>query len=124
MLVGDEKQRLTQLEDQLFNLQNHNAELIRVIAKVIRAVNRAKPIKLNLSNGLIGPFHIDVLLSGLKGNTMVTELNLSNCALEDNELVKMAEGLKNDTSITTLKLGKNKFTSMQAIINLLLNSPT
>lgn len=85
MLVPDEKsmsQKVTHLEDQLFNLQNQVQMLTAVLGKVLRQVNSKRQIKLSLT-GLVSSSTLDYILSGLKNNTEVYELNLGGCGLED-----------------------------------------
>lgn len=87
-----------------------------------RQLNAGKPLKLSLS-GLISPSTIDYIIQGLKGNTQVKELNVSNCSLEDADLSKLCEKLKSDKCLEVIKLQKNRITSLQPLVDMVLAQP-
>ena len=104
-----------ELQDEIFKLQQTEADLVKQIGKIIRQVNQDKPLKLNL-NGLASKQTVGYVLSGLKGNTQVYELNLVNCGLEDDDLEKIAYRLLEDSGIKTLKLGENQFSTFEPLV--------
>lgn len=111
------------METSFLKTQSTHDNLAKLIAKLLRYIHKREPIKLNLS-GLINKQSLEYILSGLKFNTedatAVTELNLNKCNLDDEDLLKIYECLRQDVGIKRLKLGNNRFTNLQPLLDLLM----
>lgn len=107
-----------ELQDEVFNLGKGQTDLVKVVGKVVRAVNQDTNIKLPLAH-LVSKQSIGFLMSGLKGNYRVQELDLSECALDDEDLERIASRLIEDRGIKTLLLGQNSFSSAAPLVPLL-----
>eukprot|EP00347_Sterkiella_histriomuscorum_P009953 403339244 len=111
-------QRIQQLEDQLFRTSNVNGQLTIALGKVLRSANQKKPIKLSL-NSAISSQTLDYLFQGLKDNREVFEISLSKCQLDNQDLNKICQLLQTDQRIQNLRIGSNRFTQLQPLIDLL-----